>query len=162
CNATVITATPFTDVVDNALATDDPPLNCSAGVLVKLGVWYAYTPTVDCMAQISETSSQDVVIAVFSSGGDCSGAFEFGCSSADHFGFPMAANEHYWILIGSASSNPPVPIVPLNIRFDCVPLTPPANDDPCGATVITALPFTDNPINAIAGHDQDTTCNLAG
>lgn len=161
CGATVITATPFSDSQSITLATDDFDTLCNASggnQVTQKGVWWTYTPTQDCIAQINETSSLNTSIAVFE-GGDCNFVFESGCSSADHFGFYMIANQQYWILIGLEATTPSVPTAQLAMTFDCVSITPPANDEPCGATEIASLPFTDTPTNAGALDDVDVTCN---
>lgn len=161
CNATLIGATPFAASQSISLATDDFPIGCnsSGGSLnTQKGLWWRYTPAADCIAQISETSSLNVAIAVFQ-GSDCNGTFEAGCTSAEHFGFPMIANETYWILIGLESTTPTFPTANLSMTFDCLPTTVPANDEVCGATVINSLPFTAQPSIAAATNDLDVSCN---
>jgi len=161
CNATVITSVPFSDSVNNAAATDDVDVSCNAAAAIatKLGVWYTYTPASDCFAQITETSNQDVVIAILS-GPECTNIGEFLCTGNEHVTFPMTGNTQYWILIGSAAAQPSIPTQLLSMTFNCVPA--PANDTVCNATIINSVPFADIAAVGAAGPDVDLTCNDAG
>lgn len=158
CNATVITSLPFADVVNNAAATDDVDVSCNAATAftTKLGVWYTHTPAADCFMQIVESSNQDVVIALFT-GPDCTNVGEIFCTGNEHITVPLTGGTQYWFLIGSAAATPAIPTQSLSVSFNCV--ATPANDLPCGATVISGLPFvTSAPVGA-AGPDVDVTCN---
>lgn len=161
CNATVISSLPFADSVNNSAATDDVDVSCNAAAAIstRLGVWYTYTPAIDCFAQIAESSNQDVVIAAFG-GPDCTNVGEFFCTGNEHITIPLTGGSQYWFLIGSALAQPSVPTQQLAMTFNCVPA--PANDDVCNATVINALPFTDNAAVGAAGPDIDISCNDAG
>jgi len=160
CSATVISSLPFSDVVDNSAATDDIDVSCNAATVftTKLGVWYTYTPAADCVAQIAEANNQDVVIALFS-GPECNNVGEFFCTGNEHIAHPLTGGTQYWILIGSALGNPPVPTQPLSMTFNCV--TTPTNDEPCGATVIPGLPFSTSVPLGAANADIDISCNDA-
>ncbi len=161
CGATVISSTPFSDSQSNSLATDDIDILCNdegGNFMTQKGVWWTYTPATDCLAQITETSSLNVAIAVFV-GAQCEFVGEVGCTDAEHFGFAMSAGQQYWILIGLEATTQTVPSATLSMTFDCVPLTPPANDEPCGATTIASLPFFDTPNVGTAFDDTDVACN---
>jgi hypothetical protein len=161
CGATVIGSTPYSVSQSIALATNDVDIACNSTTgtqETQKGVWWQYTPASDCMAQISESSSSSVAIAVFT-GPDCNSLSETACTNAEHFGFPMSAGQTYWILIGLETNTPTVPSAQLAMTFNCVSSDPPANDEPCGATLINALPFTDNPVNAAANPEFDVSCN---
>lgn len=161
CGATDIVSTPFTDSQSLALATNDAPISCNSSdglENTQKGVWYSYTPTSDCMALIGETSSVDVAIAVFE-GPSCESTFEAYCSSTDHVGIPMFMGQTYWILVALETTTPVVPTTDIAFSFDCVPLTAPANDLVCGATVIDSLPFEDDVVVSTATNDIDVSCN---
>ncbi|MBK8268221.1 MAG: hypothetical protein IPK83_07895 [Planctomycetes bacterium] len=164
CGAIDITSTPYSNTQSLTLATDDIDIACNTATgtqVTQKGVWYSYTPTSDCMALISETSSLDIAIGVFQ-GSLCNSNFELTCSSVDHVGIPLFANETYWFLIGLQTTTPTVPTAAMSFTFDCVPLDPPANDMPCGATVIGSLPYVASPVIATATNDIDVSgdCNL--
>lgn len=165
CGASEILSTPYSATQSITLAADDVDSQCNTATgnqVTQKGVWWKYTATSDCMGVINETSSLDVAIAVFQDfGSGCANISEVGCSSADHFGFPMINGQTYWILIGLQTTTPTVPTAPVVMTFNCIPNTPPANDQVCGATVINSLPFFDNPVIATATHDQDVSCNQA-
>ncbi|MCB9854101.1 MAG: lamin tail domain-containing protein [Phycisphaerales bacterium] len=161
CDAIEILSTPFSNSQSIALATNDVPVSCNSSggtEMTQKGVWYTYTPTSDCMALISETSSLNVAIAVFT-GSSCDFAFESYCSATDHVGVPMFMGETYWIMFGIESTTPIVPSAALSVNFDCVPMTPPVNDLVCDATIINSLPYEEDVVISSATNDVDVSCN---
>ncbi|MCK6484591.1 MAG: hypothetical protein HUU22_17690 [Phycisphaerae bacterium] len=155
--ATFLSSFPFTDSPYHLLATHDPIImGCNPGPgLTRHGVWYAYTPSTDCTLIVSETSANDVAMALFT-GADCGSLVEVACTLAETDAFALTANTSYWQLIGMHSATA-VPTTPLVIEFECVPPFP--NDDCATATVIAETPFSHTVDFRLAAPDPDVTCN---
>ncbi len=158
-NATEILAVPFTDSAAHFAAFGDIDVGCNAGANVETrhGVWWTYTPTANCLATISETSTNDTVTAIFT-GPDCNSLSEIQCSDPETSTIAMSAGTQYWILVGMWSSTT-VPTTPVSITFDC--LLPPANDECAGATEILTVPYFDSANHITATPDVDVACNAA-
>lgn len=123
-DATVVPdgALPFTDTgVDYGLATNDLDISCNSGsnTETRFGVWYTYTPSVDCTLTVDIVGSpfQDTAHAIFD-GTDCNTLNEIDCSDPQSSSTAITAGTQYWILVGrwSAFSDPSGT---LDITFDC-------------------------------------------
>ena len=136
--ATVIPGLPFSDSPAAQGANPDFALTCSPNPATNFGVWYTFTPTADCSATITETSSNDVNIAVFT-GTNCSDLWEYACSTGDTAtATGLTAGTQYWVLVGMGSATAS-PTGPYALTIDCVP--PPPNDLCANATPVVEGEF---------------------
>jgi hypothetical protein len=161
--ATVINpaALPFSDSQPIVGANDgsDVDVTCNSGTVGRYGIWYQFTPTASGLYTLSETSTNDTAMAVFT--GACGGLTQVFCTDPESASFAMTADTPYYIeiVIWSSTANPTV-----NFGFLLqAPAVPPANDTCATATVINpaSLPFADS-VDARAsndGADSDSTCN---
>src|SRR5438067_807881 len=81
-NATVISALPFSDVVDISAASmeaGEPPSSCSGGASSQRTVWYAFTPAVSAVVTASVAAQFSTVVGVYSGG--LGGLAEITCRS---------------------------------------------------------------------------------
>src|SRR5207253_1242987 len=81
-NATVISALPFSDVVDISAASmeaGEPPSSCSGGSSSQRTVWYAFTPAVSAVVTASVAAQFSTVVGVYSGG--LGGLAEITCRS---------------------------------------------------------------------------------
>src|SRR5205807_1839792 len=81
-NATVISALPFSDVVDISAATTEagePPSSCSGGSSSQRTVWYSFTPAVSAVVTASVAAQFSTVVGVYSGG--LGGLAEITCRS---------------------------------------------------------------------------------
>src|SRR5207249_3275280 len=70
-SATVISALPFSDVVDISAASveaGEPPSSCSGGASSQRTVWYAFTPAVSAVVTASVAAQFSTVVGVYSGG----------------------------------------------------------------------------------------------
>jgi hypothetical protein len=145
-NATVITALPFTDgPLDTTTATTaahDPDCRNDGHT-----VWYVVTPTADLPLAVTTVGSDyDTTLSVYT--GTPGALTQLVCN--DDFGslqsqvaFQAVAGTTYYIMVGSYGSGPGG-----SLFFQAVEGgPPPQNDEVTQATVITALPFTDGPLD---------------
>jgi hypothetical protein len=139
-NAAAISSLPFSDVVDNTLATreiGEPFTPCSTA---EQTVWYAFTPTTDGAISIDMTGSSfsDTVFNVYRSfGNGFDGLNWINCAQ---FGGSLAisvqAGATYYIQAGDVFGGGE-----LHLNVQAVP--GPGNDSFANATAIGALPFSD-------------------
>src|SRR5437868_9394321 len=81
-SATVISALPFSDVVDISAASmeaGEPPSSCSGGASSQRTVWYAFTPAVSAVVTASVAAQFSTVVGVYSGG--LGGLAEITCRS---------------------------------------------------------------------------------
>ncbi|MCB9849323.1 MAG: proprotein convertase P-domain-containing protein [Phycisphaerales bacterium] len=116
---------PFTDTdVQYGDATNDIDVACNSGSASesRFGVWYTYTPSVDCTLSTSISASpfQDTATAYFS-GTDCNSLSEEACADPESSSHDLTGGTTYWVMISrwSAFSDPSAP---LDVTFDCTPL----------------------------------------
>src|SRR5204862_135819 len=67
-NATVISALPFSDVVDISAASmeaGEPPSSCSGGSSSQRTVWYSFTPAVTAVVRASVNAGFSTVVGVY-------------------------------------------------------------------------------------------------
>src|SRR5437016_14206653 len=140
-NATVISALPFSDVVDISAATTEagePPSSCSGGSSSQRTVWYSFTPAVSAVVTASVAAQFSTVVGVYSGG--LGGLAEITCRSPfvgrDATFLAQAGTTHH-IQVDGMFNQTGV----LELRLDVVP--PPPNDLFVNATAIGALPFSD-------------------
>jgi hypothetical protein len=108
---------PFVDFPDAQNATADLDVTCNMGTTeTGYGVWYHYLPAADGSISITESSSHDVVIAIFE-GSDCGSLSEVTCSDlGDNVTWSVTANTDYWILVG-AWNPASAPAAPYDLSF---------------------------------------------
>src|SRR3989475_433307 len=81
-NATVISALPFSDVVDISAASmeaGEPPSSCSGGSSSQRTVWYSFTPAVTAVVRASVNAGFSTVVGVYTGG--LGGLAEITCRS---------------------------------------------------------------------------------
>src|SRR6266566_3790645 len=140
-NATVISALPFSDVVDISAATTEagePPSSCSGGSSSQRTVWYSFTPAVTAVVRASVNAGFSTVVGVYTGG--LGGLAEITCRSpfvVRDATFLAQAGTTYHIQVDGMFNQTGV----VELRLEVVP--PPANDLFVNATAIAALPFSD-------------------
>ena len=158
-SATVISALPFSDVVDNTAATTEPgePQFCAFSPQT---VWYSITPAANTVlrADMAGSSFFDTVLTVYqSSGPGFGGLSALRCAS---FGgsvtFIAQAGTTYFVQTGSIFTGGG------NLHLNLQTVPPPPNDDFANATLIAGLPFDDT-VDATAatvepGEPHDSAC----
>jgi hypothetical protein len=158
-SATVISALPFSDVVDNTSATTEPGEPTGQCQTPQHTVWYSITPASDMTIRVdmSGTSFFDAAFDVYQQTGSgfaglstalaCAG---FGSSSSAHF--QASANTTYYIQAGSSCCTSGGSLH-LNVRE----ILPPAGDNFANAVVISPaqLPFTDSVDAGAATREAD-------
>jgi len=139
-NATVISALPFSDVVDISAASmeaGEPPSSCSGGSSSQRTVWYSFTPAVSAVVTASVAAQFSTVVGVYSGG--LGSLAEITCRSpfvVRDATFLAQAGTTYHIQVDGMFGQTGV----LELRLDVVP--PPPNDLFVDATAIGALPFS--------------------
>ncbi|MCK4660216.1 MAG: proprotein convertase P-domain-containing protein [Phycisphaerae bacterium] len=116
-----ITATPYSDLgVDVPNATDDanvdPSCDTYSNSEANNGVWYTYTPSVDCDATIT-VSGLDTVTSLWT-GADCDNLTQFGCEDDQTSVWNLTAGTKYWIVVSYFFSY--APTTQIDFSFDCV------------------------------------------
>src|SRR3989475_434681 len=140
-NATVISALPFSDVVDISAASmeaGEPPSSCSGGSSSQRTVWYSFTPVVTAVVRASVNAGFSTVVGVYTGG--LGGLAEITCRSpfvVRDATFLAQAGTTYHIQVDGMFNQTGV----VELRLEVVP--PPANDLFVNATAIAALPFSD-------------------
>lgn len=172
CTApTVISAVPFAASMSAAEATDDTNVNPSCdsssnGALANNGVWFTYTPAVSCTAQLSEGSTNDTAMSIWT-GASCAALTQFDCSDPESDSSSLIGGTTYYILVSTWGTG--TPTGNYTFAFDCTTAAP-ANDSCAGATVISTVPFlgatsavasTDD-TNALPSCDSTTAPNTLG
>ncbi|MFN0009904.1 MAG: GEVED domain-containing protein [Planctomycetota bacterium] len=134
--AVVIPSAPYTapsNAVNGPGATNDADVTCNSGVVATTsGVWFTFTPASTGTATLSETTTNDTVMAIFT--GSCGTLTQVACSDPESFQFAMTSGTQYWILIGMFSTTAPT----VNYGFTLTYVLPPGNDT-CGTPVALAL-----------------------
>ncbi len=140
-NATVISALPFSDLVDISAATTEagePPSSCSGGSSSQRTVWYSFTPAVTGVVRASVNAGFSTVVGVYTGG--LGGLAEITCRSpfvVRDVTFLAQAGTTYHIQVDGMFGQTGV----LEVRLEAVP--PPPNDRFVDATSIPSLPFDD-------------------
>src|SRR2546425_3777080 len=140
-NATVISALPFSDVVDISAATTEAgesPSSCSGGSSSQRTVWYSFTPAVTAVVRASVNAGFSTVVGVYTGG--LGGLAEITCRRpvvGRDATFLAPARATYHIQVDGMFNQTGV----VELRLEVVP--PPANDLFVNATAIAALPFSD-------------------
>jgi len=101
-NATIITDTPFEDILDTRGATADPDdkASCSSGYVLQGTVWYAYTAPEDLY--VTASTQQSDYEAVFNVMQGEPGSFSIvACDSSGKASFTAVAGETYYFMIGA-------------------------------------------------------------
>jgi hypothetical protein len=143
--ATVIGSLPFTDTVDNTLATTEPG-EPFAFCGIPQTVWYSFTPTVRTAvhAQATGISFSGALVAAWQSvSPGLAGLSPLGCGGA--VDFVAEAGTTYYLQAGNDFSSSGG-----TFQLDLSAIPPPPNDDFANATQITTLPFNDTVADAIA------------
>src|SRR5438046_3161692 len=140
-NATVISALPFSDVVDISAASmeaGEPPSSCSGGSSSQRTVWYSFTPAVTAVVRASVNAGFSTVVGVYTGG--LGGLAEITCRSpfvVRDATFLAQAGTTYHIQVDGMFNQTGV----VELRLEVVP--PPANDLFVNATALAPLPFSD-------------------
>src|SRR2546429_5455754 len=141
-SATVISALPFSDVVDISAASmeaGEPPSSCSGGASSQRTVWYAFTPAVSAVVTASVAAQFSTVVGVYSgglrrlAGITCRSPFVVRDATC-----LAQAGTTYHIQVDGMFGQTGA----LELRLDVVP--PPPNDLFVNTTAIGALPFSDD------------------
>jgi len=139
--ATVISALPFSAIVNNTSATTElnEPQACGP---VPRTVWYSFTPASSgtVRADVNGSSVSDVDLAVYQAiGTGFSGLNFLGCASfGGAFAFNVQAGTTYYLQASDSFSGGG----DLHVNLQAV--APPANDNFANATAIGAVPFSDS------------------
>lgn len=187
-DATEIASLPFIDsakVFDTSAEADEPEPTCAQRAGIASTVWYTFTPAVDTLV-VADTleSNYDTLIGVWTESG--AGLAQVACND-DFIGtdtgsetlaespgtivqarlaFRAAAGQTYFIQVGRFGRNEGDFNSNSSLTFRLDVGVPVANDDLTGATTITALPFTDGPLdisNATRNPDEPTSnCAFGG
>jgi hypothetical protein len=140
-NATVISSLPFSDVVDNTLATRESGEPFSPCNTAQQTAWYAFTPTTDGAISIDMAGSSftDTVFNVYRSVGTGFGGLNW--INCAQFGgsltISVQAGATYYIQAGDVFGTGGS----LDLNVQAVPA--PGNDNFANASSIGALPFSD-------------------
>ncbi len=152
-NATVITSLPFSDSIDNTLATAEPgePQYCSYSPQT---VWYAFTPTANALvrADMAGSNISDTVLTVYQAAGPGFGGLNFISCTSSYGGvvtFQVQAGTTYYLQAGSIYSGGG------NLHVNLQEVLPPPNDNFANAKVIPSLPFDDTEDTAGASVQAD-------
>lgn len=103
--ATVVMSLPFSDAPDTSQATNSggPAGSCNSSAAVGMDndVWYVYTPTSDCILDVTLDGAYDLVAAVYT-GTDCANLTELACGDPEPINFQIfvTAGQTYWIQVG--------------------------------------------------------------
>src|SRR6266480_1111457 len=158
-SATVISALPFSDVVDISAASmeaGEPTSSCSGGASSQRTVWYAFTPAVTAVVRASVNASFSTVVGVYTGG--LGALAEITCRSpfvVRDATFLAQAGTTYHIQVDGMFGQTGV----LEVRLEVVP--PPPNDLFVDATAIGALPFSgtvDLTAASTAGGEPSPSC----
>ena len=187
-DATEIVMLPFTDsakVFDTTTEPGEPEPTCAQRAGIASTVWYSFTPAEDILVVVDTLESNyDTLIGVWTE--SSSGLAQVACND-DFIGtdtgsetlagspgtiiqarlaFRGAAGQTYLIQVGRFGRNEGDFNLNSRLTFRLDVGVPVANDDLTGATTISALPFTDSPLdisNATRGPDEPTTgCAFGG
>jgi hypothetical protein len=137
-NAVVIGSVPYTAPaasVAGQSATADVDVTCNTGSALSTtaGVWFTYTPALTGSLNLTQTSANDTVVAVFTGG--CGSPVQIACSDPNSLSVPVTAGVQYWILVGMWGTVNPTTNYGLTVDL----AVPPAND-----TCANAIPLTLN------------------
>ena len=157
--AEVVSSLPYSVNADVSTATDDDDVTCNiaAATVTRAGIWYTYTPASNCILNVGDSGTQDVVFALYT--GPCAGLTPVACLTTDTLStFRVIGGTQYYILVGRYPDSASPIGATYNLTFDC--LTPGANDLCSGATNITSLPFSASlPVANLSVDDPDGTCS---
>ena len=144
--ATVISSLPYTDLTNTAEATmagDDPGFGC--WYTQTSSVWYAFTPSVDMGLQTDTIgSSYYTSLAVYSGTRGSLSLVTSNCNSGATQ-FQATAGVTYYFMINSWSEAGPYPgpTPGGDLVFNVSEIPAPPNDNFANATVVSALPFSE-------------------
>lgn len=150
-DATTITTVPFVDIIQMAGATHDDSVapSCVLGTEQRHGVWYAYTPAVDCTGVLTEVAGEDTMLSVWT--GACSDLTEAACFAnevAPRNQFRMTAGVRYLMLVGNTGT-PQAANAGYEVRFRVIPDAP-INDCP-GVPITLGTTLSGNTAEATIG-----------
>ncbi len=145
---------PYSEVVDNWSATDDEGLPCTHPTDPNVpagpyrGVWYTFTAPSDGWLEISETSAEEVGMAITTGCGDALICNDGSFGRLEYEKFVLQAGQTIKVLIGCVSTTPPIAPIELGFNFiadtDCqnapVLNTPSTVFGDMSAQLPTALP----------------------
>ncbi len=150
-DATIISGTPYSDVIDITGATTEPnePQGCNFGV--SRTVWYSFTPSSNGRLSADFWDQypfyDGILTAYRSDGSGIGGLTSLGCAwQGGSVAFDVQAGIVYYFQVGSISLN--YGVIHLNMAF----YPAPANDDFANALAIGAalLPYNDSETIAYA------------
>ena len=138
-----------------------PTASCSFDTSDTKDVWFSFSPSVSATYTLDTVGSAlgDTVLSVYS--GSCASPVEVACNddinildTHSRVSTNLTAGTTYLVRIAGYGGS--TGTYTLNVS---APITAPSNDVCATATVVTALPFTDNPNNTGATNDLDVSCN---
>ncbi len=155
-DAIAVTSLPFNDLQLAAFATDDTPSTCSANFFN--GIWYSFVPSVSDDYFLSEGSTINAIITVYSAPAvdPCNNLSEVACiasGTSPENGFAtLTAGTLYYINVSRESTT--VPSATLNWNFSILGDIEPLSNDFCADAVqISATPFAYTTDNNLATAD---------
>ncbi len=136
--AAVIASTPYTapaNTCNGPGATNDVDVTCNSSTPTQTisGVWFTYTATQTGSLDLTQTSSNDTVLAVFT--GSCGSLTQIACSDPNTLSVPVTSGTQYWILVGMWGSTAPGTNYGLTASF-----TAPVVNDACSGAIALAIP----------------------
>jgi hypothetical protein len=135
---------PYAATVGINLATADPLSPCSTGTSSNNGIWYAYTPSQNCVLSAWELGSRNVDVVVYTGG--CGNLTPVFCENTeDDANVPLQAGVPYLILFTTPGSASTGANDVFNVAFRCGVPTTPANAD-CGTATALTPTTPGNPV----------------
>jgi hypothetical protein len=163
--AELLTSGGFSATVDNRGAENDVDTGtCALNGFTGAGVWYVYTPTVNEILSVVDSSTQDINWGVFT--GSCGTLTNVACISAEGTEatpanrYRINAGTTYYILIGHQYGY--APTVPMQLAVSTVAAPSAPSNDACATATPITLPYGAS-INAEGALDspQVSTCGAS-
>ena len=162
--ATVIAGLPFSDTLNTTEATmavDDPDFGCGSQTS---SVWYTFTPFTDIWIYTDTNgSSYNTSLGVFTGTRGSLSLVTNNCSSGSTQ-FQAVAGVTYYFMIDGWYSGYPAPTPGGDLAFHVSEIPSPANDNFANATVVSALPFSEqadtNWATTEAGEPNSLLCRI--
>ena len=145
-DAIEISSLPFSDsqnTTEATMAPDDPGIGCW---YTQYGsVWYAFTPQTDVWIQTDTNGSNySTSIGVFTGSSGSFSLLTNNCSSGSTQFHASAGTTYYFMINGWSGGGPyPSPTPSGDLVFHVSEIPTPANDNFANATVVSALPFSE-------------------
>lgn len=158
-NARQIPGLPYDDEESTLFATDEDDEPSPSCTTIGATVWYSYAPSETARVRVDTLGSDfDTVLAVYEEGGSEVACNDQWNSDQSLVGFRAEAGELYLVQAGGWYGDTG------NLVLNAEAPEPIGNDDRAEATVIEALPFTDdlNTFGATEEADEPQPCGEIG